>query len=214
MLVKDDERLHEFNKIAIKDNKYDVFCDAFAEFIHELNCVDLSKETLQYLYDLFLKDMNIYFKNKKYENWKENNMSEEIAIDTLSRLIDRCKECKFATCENCEISWNEVQSIKGLLDLYNKEKEKREIAEENHKVLSLDLGQALKGLGLPEDTIIADELVLEINKKYISKDKVKEKIDFLKEVLAFAETGRDEKATIQANLLKNIIIEMKKLLEE
>lgn len=51
-------------------------------------------------------------------------MSEEIAIDTLSRLIDRCKECKFATCENCEISWNEAQSIQGLLDLYNEEKEK------------------------------------------------------------------------------------------
>ena len=53
---------------------------------------------------------------------KENNMSEEIAIDTLSRLIYRCKECKFATCENCEISWNEVQSIKGLLDLYTHKK--------------------------------------------------------------------------------------------
>lgn len=105
-------------------------------------------------------------------------------------------------------------AIKDLINLYNIEKEKREIAEENHKVLSLDLGQALNDLGLPEDTIIADELVLEINKKYISKDKFKEKIDFLKEVLAFAETGRDEKATIQANLLKNIIIEMEKLLED
>lgn len=111
-------------------------------------------------------------------------MSEEIAIDTLSRLIDRCKECKFATCENCEISWNEVQSIKGLLDLY------KELKERN---------KYLPGW---------------VSRKYISKDKVKEKINFLKEVLAFAETGRDEKATIQANLLKNIIIEMGKLLEE
>ena len=69
------------------------------------------------------------------------------------------------------------EAIQGLLDLYNKEKEKREIAEENHKVLSLDLGQALKDLGLPEDTIISDELVLEINKRYVSKDKIKEKIE-------------------------------------
>lgn len=56
----------------------------------------------------------------------------------------------------------------------DKEKEKREIAEENHKVLSLDLERALKELGLYEDTIISDELVLEINKKYISKDKIKD----------------------------------------
>ena len=70
-----------------------------------------------------------------------------------------------------------ILAHQGILDLYNKEKEKREIAEENHKVLSLDLGQALKDLGLPEDTIIADELVLEINKNYISKDKIKELIE-------------------------------------
>ena len=129
-------------------------------------------------------------------------MSEEEIIDIVKKEITNT------------YAEGKAMALQGLLDLYNKEKEKREIAEENHKVLSLDLGQALKGLGLPEDTIIADELVLEINKKYISKDKVKEKIDFLKEVLAFAETGRDEKATIQANLLKNIIIEMEKLLED
>lgn len=116
-------------------------------------------------------------------------MSEEIAIDTLSRLIDRCKECKFATCENCEISWNEVQSIKGLFDLYKELKSK---INEYEKQLDLDY----------------------VDNNYINKDKVKEKINFLKEVLAFAETGRDEKATIQANLLKNIIIEMEKLLED
>ena len=70
-----------------------------------------------------------------------------------------------------------AKALQGLLDLYNKEKEKREIAEENHKVLSLDLGKALKELGLYEDTIIADELVLEINKRYISKDKIREIFD-------------------------------------
>lgn len=57
---------------------------------------------------------------------------------------------------------------------YEKEKEKREIAEENHKVLSLDLGKALKELGLYEDTIIADELALEINKRFVSKDRIKQ----------------------------------------
>ena len=65
------------------------------------------------------------------------------------------------------------ETIETLLTAYEKEKEKREIAEENHKVLSLDLGKALKELGLYEDTIIADELVLEINKRFVSKDKIK-----------------------------------------
>lgn len=64
MLVKDDERLHEFYEIVIKDSKYDTFTDAFGEFIHELNCTDLSEKTLQNLYDLFIKDMKIYFDNK------------------------------------------------------------------------------------------------------------------------------------------------------
>ena len=139
-------------------------------------------------------------------------MSEEEIKDTLIILEDT----DISTIDNAEnVDLRTYQlAVNNLLDLYNKEKEKRKIAEENHKVLCLDLGQALKDLGLPEDTIIVDELVLEINKKYINKDKFKEKIDFLKEVLAFAETGRDEKATIQANLLKNIIIEMEKLLEE
>ena len=55
MLMKDDERLHEFYKIAIKENKYDTFIDAFGEFIHELNCTDLSEKTLQHLYEIFIK---------------------------------------------------------------------------------------------------------------------------------------------------------------
>ena len=66
------------------------------------------------------------------------------------------------------------QAIEALLTAYEEEKEKREIAEENHKVLSLDLGKALKELGLYEDTIIADELALEINKRFVSKDRIKQ----------------------------------------
>lgn len=67
MLQKDSEMFHNLCGEAEKDNKKDVFVDAFTEFIYELDCVDLSKETKNYLYDLFIKDMNIYFKNKKYE---------------------------------------------------------------------------------------------------------------------------------------------------
>ena len=103
-------------------------------------------------------------------------MSEEKIMKEckdIIRILDK-------TCENGKSK--NAECIRNLLDLYNKEKEKREIAEENHKVLSLDLGQALKDLGLPEDTIIADELVLEINKKYISKDKIRKDLETCQKV--------------------------------
>lgn len=94
-------------------------------------------------------------------------MSEEETINWLQSYLE------YPEMDNPEYI---KQAIQSLINLYNKEKEKREIAEENHKVLSLDLGQALKELGLYEDTIIADELVSEINKRYVSKDKIKEKM--------------------------------------
>lgn len=39
-------------------------------------------------------------------------------IKTIENVINRCSECKFATCENCEISWNEIKVIKKLLIKY------------------------------------------------------------------------------------------------
>lgn len=44
-------------------------------------------------------------------------MNEE-EIKTIENIINRCSECKFATCENCEISWNEIKVIKKLLVKY------------------------------------------------------------------------------------------------
>ena len=65
MLSSEDEKLHEFYEIGINDNRFNIFTDAFGEFIHEMNCVDLSQNTLDHLYDIFIKDMNIYHKNAK-----------------------------------------------------------------------------------------------------------------------------------------------------
>lgn len=98
----------------------------------------------------------------------------------------------------------DLKSLKRLYDSYNKEKEKRKIAEENHKVLSLDLGQALKDLGLPEDTIISDELVLEINKRYVSKDKIKEKIEELEQ--EYKEYKNGQEWEIQDDIQAQIIV--------
>jgi len=52
-------------------------------------------------------------------------MSEdEKIIEDIKEIINRCKECKFATCEQCEINWTQIKTVEHLLDLYNKEKEK------------------------------------------------------------------------------------------
>lgn len=45
----------------------DTFADAFAEFIRCLYEVDLSDKTLEYLYEIFIKDMEIFFINVKKE---------------------------------------------------------------------------------------------------------------------------------------------------
>lgn len=57
MLKEDDERLHDFLCYEIDES----FQDVFTEFIHELSQVDLSKKTLDNLYELFIKDMKMYF---------------------------------------------------------------------------------------------------------------------------------------------------------
>ena len=48
------------------DNYYTFQC-AFDEFIGILAEQDLSEETIRYLYDVFIKDMKVYFKYKKGE---------------------------------------------------------------------------------------------------------------------------------------------------
>lgn len=67
MLKVDSEMFDNLIDEAKRDNKKETFVDAFTEFIVELDDVDLSEKTKQHLYDIFVKDMNIYFKNKKYE---------------------------------------------------------------------------------------------------------------------------------------------------
>ena len=103
-------------------------------------------------------------------------MNEEQIINSVKPIVNARKTHKDNHLYSLQLNAYQLDAIQGLLDLYNEEKQKREIAEENDKVLSLDLGDALKELGLPEDTIIADELVLEINNRYISKDKIRELI--------------------------------------
>ena len=61
MSIKDD-LIEDINSIAIKENEKETFIDSFTEFINCLGEVDLSESTIQYLYDIFIKDMYRYFK--------------------------------------------------------------------------------------------------------------------------------------------------------
>lgn len=155
---------------------------------------------------------------------------EKKTIELLNKYTDRNFPCD--SCKYCSERPNVNYSIKILLNLIEKQqkeiqrlieiekehkKENGELRErinneiENHKVLSLDIAQACVDLGLPEDTIIADELVLEINKKYISKDKIREKIEELKEF---------QNKFYELNMLKDVAIKtneinlFEKLLQE
>ena len=77
-----------------------------------------------------------------------------------------------------------------------------EIEEQNYKVLCEDLTDALKELGLPEDTIISDELADFIREKYVSKDEIRKKMD--NEGKLFIET-RDVRYANRRKILKELL---------
>ena len=62
-----EDLIRDFRKEVDKRLILDTFVDAFDEFISILVEQDLSEETIRYLYELFIKDMNCYFKNKHFE---------------------------------------------------------------------------------------------------------------------------------------------------
>lgn len=117
-------------------------------------------------------------------------MSEEVEIDKLEKLIDRCNECKFATCENCEINWIEVQAIKGLLDLYNQEKEKnKELENELDKTTDLlsicnkRLENISRELEITDEHIYGYDYGEIINKIKQEKEKNKEAREYIYDLL-------------------------------
>ena len=92
---------------------------------------------------------------------KENNREED--IKKLNRLIEGCKECKFAACEQCEINWTEVQAIEHILA--EREEDKKRIEE--LEVLKDDL----------KDKRIVYVDTPEFAENYIPKQKVKEELE-------------------------------------
>lgn len=97
-------------------------------------------------------------------------MKEEEIIIILKDMIG---------CDRREYNSTQVYAIQGLLDLYEKEKEKNiELLEkiENEKILFVRKDHTTKEM-LCEYYIRKDE----IEKKYISKDKIRKKIKVLME---------------------------------
>ena len=133
-----------------------------------------------------------------------SNLSEEEIIKIVDKFIDGYRQCNIETGETiipyqygkgqkfCYVE--DFEAIQGLLDLYNKEKEKNKKLEEN----SVDKNK-LKNIMRKaqdyqlnyKDTVLFNILKQEIfgdiewtnlenepiNKNYISKDKIKEKIE-------------------------------------
>lgn len=85
-------------------------------------------------------------------------MSEE---ERLEKIKERNKK---SCCNEIDIYF--------LLNLIEKQQKEIKIHKDNFEGLSADITQVLKDLGLSEETIIADEMVVEIKKKFVSKDKI------------------------------------------
>jgi len=134
-------------------------------------------------------------------------MNIERAVNYLEENLKNWKDSRpnLSNTDIVEEVDKDYRAIETLLTAYEKEKEKREIAEENHKVLSLDLGKALKELGLYEDTIIADELALEINKRFVSKDKIKAEIEELEKIIEFEKPSYEDTLKYTIEVLQSLL---------
>jgi hypothetical protein len=130
-------------------------------------------------------------------------MNKDETTEKLKRLVARCKECKFATCENCEINWNEVQAIETILDLYNKEKE-------DNKLYKLCMIQdqdfrdrliEILGVGDNEETILQYIATLVSEKKGID-ELIREKQD-LKTELYINSVSKDKIREYRKQFIKD-----------
>lgn len=71
---------------------------------------------------------------------------------------------------------NDIQN-RGVVKM----KSELEIAKTNLEILQSDISLVYEELGFPEDTILADEFVPMLKEKYISKEKIREKIEEYRE---------------------------------
>lgn len=111
------ELIYKFRQEVDKNSCVEVFEDAFEEFIKILGEQDLSVKTINYLYDIFIKDMNIYFKNKRFEvceSDKDNYISKSKIKEKIDELEKLEKSFNFSgLITECEIK---IEAYKELLE--------------------------------------------------------------------------------------------------
>ncbi len=126
-LCSQSDLFKKFCKIGIEDNKFDLFCDSFSEFIVIIDSLDISEETKNYLYDIFLKDMNIYFKHKEEETLEleKNIIKYEPFNDNIKGAIKILKSYQNKLVY--EISEKDKKAVKIVLQEINNLNWKNEI---------------------------------------------------------------------------------------
>ena len=111
-----------------------------------------------------------------------NNIED--AIKRCKEIISKCDDCKFATCEQCEINWTDIQAIKivlgnleALCDMQksaDRELEKARRINEEHKKENGELREKVKKL---------EEIITDYQRMYcrtmndgISKQKIEDTV--------------------------------------
>ena len=143
-------------------------------------------------------------------------MSEdEKIIEDIKEIINRCKECKFATCEQCEINWTQIKTVEHLLDLYNKEKEENKYYEQQIKQKeNIENVKICMTHNLPNDAeivcMIREDFKRNFGNDYVSKDRIRELKD------KFIKYSKDEKVfmTQSSQINASLIQFCNELLEE
>ena len=124
-------------------------------------------------------------------------MSIEDAIKRCKEIISKCDDCKFATCEQCEINWTDIQAIKiilgnleALCDMQksaDRELENAKKINEEHKKENGELREKVKEL---EEELYSANKIVEEYLDGISKQKIKDKIEEIeKEENLYAKTN-------------------------
>lgn len=110
-------------------------------------------------------------------------MSFQESKNRLEKIVEKCEECKFATCEQCEINWSDVQAISIVLGNLDAAFNMYESAERENKRLRKKVKQ------LKEENEVyvlnGNNVALEIyiKNKYIPKQKIKDKVKELKQLI-------------------------------
>ena len=105
----------------------------------------------------------------------ENSIEEDITLIEKS-LCDKDTIIQY----HYWVGTDFLNAVERIVADYKRVLKENEIIKGNYDTLSKDIQQVIKELGLPEDTIIADEMVQMIKQKFIPKSKVKDKIEELK----------------------------------